>query len=77
MRLSTTEKALNEANARATSLNSRIALVETDARIKVQDLQAKVGGCSVDQMIVQDVICSLFAERIPIQPVRIPPLRVD
>jgi hypothetical protein len=34
-RLAATEKALTEANARVTELNSRLALAETDARLKV------------------------------------------
>lgn len=37
-RLSATEKALVEANARVTDLNSRLALAETDARLKVSGL---------------------------------------
>ena len=41
-RLSSTERALQEANQRTTELNSRLALNETDARLKVQDLVSKV-----------------------------------
>ena len=67
-RLSSTEKALNDANARATALNSRIALVETDARIKVQDLQAKVGVPFVYSR--RDLVCLLKGAR-PEDPIRV------
>ncbi|GAX77516.1 hypothetical protein CEUSTIGMA_g4960.t1 [Chlamydomonas eustigma] len=42
VRLATSERTLKEAQARTSELNSQLALRETDARIKVQELETKM-----------------------------------
>ena len=43
-RLAATERALQEANQRSSEMNSRMALKDTDARLKVQDLVTQLSA---------------------------------
>lgn len=52
-RLAATERALQDANAKASDLNSRLALAETEARLKAQDLMGRVQAAQDAEKLAQ------------------------